>query len=179
VSKCGYFCLPDMFDDDEEEEARDCEREATHTSCNYGNVCEDHMCRCSKLIGGVEMKQETKRKVNRCYDLDSPDTAHIAHDGVLQETLEFEPEEVDITLDGLESLRITNSGEYMYGTVIEVRHGSDGEWIALGGVQSISVSIDVECPVPKVKIERYLYGQGILTNELKERESEGEDDDSK
>ena len=165
MKQCGYFYVPDPWYDDEDGEAVVCHKEATHISSNYRDVCEDHTSICSKPIGENKMKKELERKVNRYYDLEHQDEpAHLAHDGVLRETLEFEPKEFDITLEGIEGLRLTNDGSSPYGTIIEVKHG-DGEWVTLGGVQKIEISMDTECPVPVVRIERYLYGQGIKANE--------------
>lgn len=44
--KCNWVYIPMSA----EEMFLSCDKDATHTSCDYGNVCEMHRCRCSKPL---------------------------------------------------------------------------------------------------------------------------------
>ena len=93
---CGYFQIQDLFYD---EVGEDCRNKATHTSCGYGNVCEHHVCRCSKLLEENKMKKTQTREVDRLYSLENPtEPFDIVSSGPVIETQERHPIEGRIDL---------------------------------------------------------------------------------
>jgi hypothetical protein len=151
MNKCGYFQIADPFYD---ESGYDCESETTHTSCNYGDVCEEHTCRCSRKLEEV-MKKEVTREINKIYGVESDELLELTDKNLPLEKIEVDPKEFSFEFGGENGIRITNDGEYLYGTIIEIKN-IDGEWEPLSAVQSISIEISVDNPTPKVKIERYI-----------------------
>ena len=53
AEKCKWSYIPDYVSDEKFEE---CLNIATHTSCDFGNVCEQHTCRCSKPLKGKDKR---------------------------------------------------------------------------------------------------------------------------
>jgi hypothetical protein len=68
--KCGWCNLRGSFYSGEEdaEPARFCDNDATHTSCDYGPVCSEHRCRCSKLLSEVELEKFRRDALQKAFD---------------------------------------------------------------------------------------------------------------
>ena len=104
------------------------------------------------------MKKEVSREVNRIYGVESEDALEITDKNLSLEETEVEPKEFYVEFAGENGIRITNNGESLYATMVEIKN-RDGEWQPLSAVQSISFEISVDCPTPKVKIERYILSE--------------------
>lgn len=64
--KCGWT---NAFNDlSEDEPVLHCNSDATHTSCDYGPVCVQHKCRCSKPLTEVELQKFRKEALQRAFD---------------------------------------------------------------------------------------------------------------
>jgi hypothetical protein len=150
--KCGFFQIEDMFYD---EPGYDCKNEATHTSCNYGNVCKEHTCRCSKNLGEV-MKKEVEQKLNRYEDVGGKTVVTRENLPIEKSTRKPIEGEVDLESfiedsDGGFRVRWTRGN---YGAVVEEKVGD--EWKPIGGIQKLTIEFDAKESLPMVKIERYI-----------------------
>jgi hypothetical protein len=104
----------------------------------------------------IIMKKEVTRKLNRIDGLESSRGAvEITSENLPLEKIEIEPKEFHFEFDGQNGIRIINDGKNHYETIIEARN-KNGEWEHIPAVQSVSIEISVDLPIPKVKIERYI-----------------------
>lgn len=117
TDKCGY--------------SLDCENTATHTSCDFGNVCAEHKCLCSKELGCEKTKTEK---------------------------VIIEPKEGNVEIetafkkwDGGLKIKWEHSSR---NAIVEEK--INGEWQVIGGIKKLKIEFDIEKVYPVVTMERII-----------------------
>lgn len=111
------------------------------------------------------MKREITQELNRYSSIDNNDYYKITRENLPIENSTITPEEGIVEIDAMTGigglrLRWKRIKDGKFDTVIEEMRRTFGgklEWVPVGGVQKITIEVDVDNPVPIVTMKRIIF----------------------